>query len=122
MPVGVGVGVGLALVPPSGSGSGLSPSARCSPAPTIIRITTRTATTVTRPPQLTIRQRHKPLLSEKLAHQSQRRPAVAATLDQHVKDLAFVVDGTPEIHPLARDTNNHLVQMPSITRAGTAPP
>src|SRR5580704_10755691 len=34
--------------------------------------------------------RHKPLLSEKLAHQPQRRPAVAATLDQHVKDLAFV--------------------------------
>jgi hypothetical protein len=31
--------------------------------------------------------RRKPLLSEKLAHQLQRRPAVAATLDQHVKDL-----------------------------------
>ena len=40
--------------------------------------------------------RRKPLLSEKLAHQPQRRPAVAATLDQDVEDLAFVVDGTPE--------------------------
>ena len=44
--------------------------------------------------------RHKPLLSEKLAHQPQRRPAVAATLDQHVEDLTFVVDGTPEVHRL----------------------
>ena len=60
--------------------------------------------------------RHKPLPSEKLAHQSQRRPAVAATLDQHVEDLAFVVDGTPEVHPLAGDPNNHLVQVPSIAR------
>ena len=45
--------------------------------------------------------RHKPLLLEKLAHQPQRRPAVAATLDQHVEDLAFVVDGTLEVLPLA---------------------
>jgi hypothetical protein len=63
----------------------------------------------------------KPLLSEKLAHQPQRRPAVPATLDQHVKDLALVIDGTPEVHPLAGDPNNHLVQVPSIARAGTAP-
>ena len=53
--------------------------------------------------------RHKALLSEQLAHQPQRRPAVAATLDQHVEDLAFVVDGTPEVHPLAGDPDNHLV-------------
>jgi Bacterial extracellular solute-binding proteins, family 5 Middle len=43
------------------------------------------------------------------AKSGQRRPAVAATLDQHVEDLAFVVDGTPEVHPLAGDSNNHLV-------------
>jgi hypothetical protein len=55
--------------------------------------------------------RHKPLLSEKLAHQPQRRPAVAATLDQHIKDFAFVVDGTREIHPLAGNPDNHLVQV-----------
>jgi hypothetical protein len=35
------------------------------------------------------------LLLEQLAHQSQRRPTVASALNQHVKDLAFVVDGTP---------------------------
>src|SRR5436190_20193605 len=66
--------------------------------------------------------RHKPLLSEKLAHQPQRRPAVAPALDQHVEDLALVVDGTPKVHPLAGDPNDHLVQVPSIARSGTALP
>jgi hypothetical protein len=56
MQVGGGVGVGSAPVPPSGSGSELLPSARCSLALTIILIITRTATTATRPPQLTIHQ------------------------------------------------------------------
>ena len=61
--------------------------------------------------------RHKSLLPKKLAHQAQRRPAVAATLDQHVEDLALVVDGSPQVHPLAGDPNDHLVQMPSIAQA-----
>ena len=46
----------------------------------------------------------------------------AATLDQHVEDLAFVVDGTPEVHPPAGDPNNHLVEVASIARARTTPP
>jgi hypothetical protein len=37
------------------------------------------------------------LLLEELAHQPQRRPGVASALDQQVKDLALVVDGTPQI-------------------------
>ena len=43
-------------------------------------------------------------------------------VDQHVEDLALVVDGTPQVHPLAGDPNNHLVQVPPIARAGTVPP
>jgi len=66
--------------------------------------------------------RCKPLLSEKLAYQTQPRPAVATALHQHVENLAFVVDGTPEIHPLAGDANHHLVQVPSVAWARTAPP
>jgi hypothetical protein len=31
-------------------------------------------------------------------------------------------DGTPEVHPLAGDPDNHLVQVPSIAWARTAPP
>jgi len=45
--------------------------------------------------------RRETLLLEQLAHQPQRRPGVASALDQHVEDLALVVDGLPQIHPLA---------------------
>jgi len=61
------------------------------------------------------------LLLEQLAHQPQRRPSVASALDQHVEDLALMVDGTPEIHPLAGDPHHHLVEMPAIARPRTAP-
>src|SRR6516164_9623022 len=64
--------------------------------------------------------RCEPLLSEKLAYEPKRRPAVAAALHQHVEDLAFVVDGTPEIHPLAGDADHHFVQVPSVAWARTA--
>src|SRR5215813_3447119 len=43
------------------------------------------------------------LLLEQLAHQPQRRPAVAPTLNQHVENLALVIDRAPEIHPLTGD-------------------
>jgi hypothetical protein len=46
---------------------------------------------------------------------------VAPALNQHVKDLALVVDGAPQIHPLAGDPHHHLVEMPAIARPRTAP-
>ena len=64
--------------------------------------------------------RDEALLLEQLAHQPQRRSAVAATLYQHVEDLALVVDGTPEVHSLAGNPDHHLVQVPSVARAKTA--
>src|SRR6516162_5551589 len=66
----------------------------------------------------------KSLLLEKLAHQPQPRPAVAPALDQHVEHLAFVIDGTPEIHALASDPHHRLVQMPAVAwpRATPAQP
>src|SRR6266446_911347 len=66
--------------------------------------------------------RHKALLLEKLAHQPYRCPAVAPALNQHVEDLALVVDGSPEVHPLPSDPHYHLVQMPSVAWPGTPPP
>ena len=60
------------------------------------------------------------LLLEQLAHQSQRRPSVAPTLNQHVEDLALVIDGTPQIHLLAGDPHHHLVEVPAIARSWTA--
>jgi hypothetical protein len=50
-----------------------------------------------------------------------RRP-VSTTLDQDLKDLAFVVDGTPQIHVLTRDPDDHFVEMPAIAWSRTAPP
>jgi hypothetical protein len=60
------------------------------------------------------------LLLEQLAHQPQRRAAVAAALNQHVENLALVVDGTPQIHPLAGDAHYHLIEVPAIARPRTA--
>jgi hypothetical protein len=60
--------------------------------------------------------RREALLLEKLAHQSQRGSAVAPTLNQHIEDLTLMIDGTPEVHPLAGDPDHHLVQMPSVAR------
>ena len=65
--------------------------------------------------------RCKSLFLKKLAHQPQRRPAVTPALNQHVEHLAFMIDGTPEIHPLAGDPHHHLVQMPSVARPRATP-
>lgn len=37
---------------------------------------------------------------------------IATLLDRHVEDLAFVVDGAPEKHPLAADLHDHLIEAP----------
>jgi hypothetical protein len=55
----------------------------------------------------------------RLAHQPQR-PSIAPTLNQYVEDLALVIDGTAQIHPLAGDPNHHLVEVPAIPRPRTA--
>src|SRR5271156_6262960 len=41
---------------------------------------------------------------------------------QHVQDLALVIDGAPEVHPPTRDPHNHLIKMPSVTRARAPSP
>ena len=61
------------------------------------------------------------LLLEQLAHQSQGRPSVPPTLNQHVEHLAFVVNGTPQIHPLAVDPHHHFVEVPATAWPRTAP-
>ena len=37
------------------------------------------------------------------------RSAARLSRHQHVEDLALVVDGTPQIHPLAGDPHHHFV-------------
>src|SRR5262249_54171037 len=38
-----------------------------------------------------------------------------------VKDLALVVDGTPEIHPPTGDPHHHLIKMPAVARPRATP-
>jgi hypothetical protein len=45
--------------------------------------------------QLVQQFRRETLLLEQFAHQPQRRRSAASALDQHVEDLALVVDGPP---------------------------
>ena len=44
------------------------------------------------------------------------------TLDENVEDLALVIDGAPEVPPPTRDPHNHLIKMPSVTRARAPSP
>ena len=43
----------------------------------------------------------------------------ASALNQHVEDLALVVDGPPEVHPLASNPDYHLVEVPASAREGS---
>ena len=65
--------------------------------------------------------RREALFAEQLAHQLDSRRPVSTTLDEDLEDLALVVDGTPQIHVLARDPHDHFVEMPAIARSRTAP-
>src|SRR5437763_11732312 len=61
------------------------------------------------------------VFAEQLAHQLDRRRPVSTTLDQDLEDLALVIDGTPQVHVLARDPDDHFVEVPAIARSRTAP-
>jgi hypothetical protein len=64
---------------------------------------------------------HQSLL-EQLPHQPECRPRTAPTLNKHVEDLALVVDGAPQVHPLPSDPNDHLIEVPLRARTWAALP
>src|SRR5438270_9943921 len=64
--------------------------------------------------------RHEALFLEQLADYPQRRPTIASALDQDIENLALMVDGTPQIHPLAGDAHHHLIEVPAVARPRTA--
>src|ERR1700686_1421816 len=70
-------------------------------------------------PQLVGRQqfRREAVFPEQLAHEPECRALVAAALNQHIENLALMINGAPQVHPLAADANHHLVEMPSVARA-----
>ena len=66
--------------------------------------------------QLVSRQqfRRESLFPEQLAHQPECRALVAAALNQHIENLALVINGAPQVHPLTGNANHHLVEMPYV--------
>jgi hypothetical protein len=44
------------------------------------------------------------------------------TLHENVEDLALAVDGAPQVHPLASDPNDHLIEVPLRVHAWAALP
>src|ERR1700694_3644881 len=66
--------------------------------------------------------RRETLFLEELAHQPECRPLVAPALNQHVENLALVIDGAPQVHPFASNPDHHLVEVPSIARPWAPPP
>ncbi len=55
--------------------------------------------------------RCKLVLLEERAHQLPGSTCVSPSLHQDVENLAFVVDGTPEIDPFPADEDDYLVEM-----------
>src|SRR5512139_1253100 len=60
------------------------------------------------------------VLLQQLAHDLQRSMFVAPGLDQHIEDLAFGVDGAPQIDKAAIDLQVDLIKMPGAMRPGPA--
>ena len=55
----------------------------------------------------------KAIFLQQLAHQFERRPLVPPGLDQHIKNFALGVDGTPEVDQATVDLEIDFVEMPS---------
>jgi hypothetical protein len=66
--------------------------------------------------------RREALLAEQLAHELEGCALVPSALNQDFENLALMIDGTPQVHMLAGDPDDHFVEMPAITRSRTAPP
>ena len=58
----------------------------------------------------------KAIFLQQLAHQFERDPFVSPGLDQHIKNFALGVDGTPEVDQATVDLEIDLVEMPSRMR------
>jgi hypothetical protein len=58
--------------------------------------------------------RRETLLPEQLAHEPHGGALIAPGLNQHVEDLALVIDSAPQVHLLAGDADDHLIQVPYV--------
>src|SRR5215212_10289651 len=66
--------------------------------------------------------RRESLFLEELAHQPECSPLVASALNQHLENLAFMINGAPQVHPLTDNPDHDLVEVPSIAWPWPTPP
>src|ERR1035437_329275 len=59
---------------------------------------------------------NKAIFLQKLAHQFERRPLVPPGLDQHIKNFALGIHGTPEVDQATIDLEIDFVEMPGRMR------
>jgi hypothetical protein len=59
---------------------------------------------------------------QQLAQQSQSGAGMATPLNEHVQNLALVVDRMPQPHALTADLHGHLIQVPATGRLGSESP
>ena len=57
---------------------------------------------------------------QKLAHQFQRRGLIPRGLDQDIQNLAFAIDGTPQVDQAPTNLEVDFVQMPDCARLVSA--
>ena len=60
------------------------------------------------------------LVPEELSHEFQCRPLVSALLNQDIKYLVFAIHGAPQVHLLAANIHENLVDVPVIKDCRTA--
>jgi hypothetical protein len=59
---------------------------------------------------------------EQLAEEPLGGSRVPVTLDQYVKGVAILVQGPPQIVALTVNAQQHVIQMPRVTRPGASTP
>ena len=62
----------------------------------------------------------KTVFLQQLSHELRRGMLVPFGLDQHIEDLAFGIDGTPQVDHAAIDLEIDLIQMPARVGLGSA--
>ena len=68
------------------------------------------------------RLRREALLAEQLAHELDGCAFIPSALNKDFENLALIIDRAPQVHMLAGDPDDHLVEMPAIARPRTAAP
>src|SRR5947207_13908111 len=68
------------------------------------------------------RLRREALLAEQFAHELNGCAFIPSALNKDFENLALMIERAPQVHMLAGDPDDHLIEMPAIARPRTATP